>query len=570
MRNSTLRPADAELHNGYNEQFSSIGLGPSEKYKIWLTIVMACNQSAETPAMLPLASKSMVNGIVFLLCLITPAVAERLSQIQVHLPAERSVIAALTAGKAAHLSGAPGDRKLSADFLQAILSVPLTNIPSSRLVIQGALVDDEFFLSGDQTVPFSVIFVDCTFRRWVSFTGVRFERNLEFIDSTFQRLRLDHITVKGDVLFSGVTASSSVSLVEAHVDGSLAFRVLNSTPSIQARGVKAESLDLYGADNVKTLDLSQLETDSLSIGADVSQTNIGMLQLDTAIVRGALRLQNATVDDLIGRGLRAGSLTAFGPRATIRHELNLSSANLGLFEWRVAESKAPQPSPSWPTVMLIDGLSFWEISVIGDAESRNQIFGSQVNGWNRPAPESSPRDLTVDFLEKAEFTDSAFSAQEQLLRRRGKLSAADHLYFDMRKKRRSTLWRDSRGEIWVKRIPAAYYYCLDWAQGVFFGYNRSALEPLRWSFIFIMVGTIVFWAQRKRGRIEQVSINKPVRFSPFWYSAELFLPLVNFGIADCWSPRRSSRYLITYVRVHQFAGWILIPVAFAALTGITK
>lgn len=62
----------------------------------------------------------------------------------------------------------------------------------------------------------------------------------------------------------------------------------------------------------------------------------------------------------------------------------------------------------------------------------------------------------------------------------------------------------------------------------------------------------------------------PPRFSAFWYSLELFLPVVDLGVAKSWRPSQQSFPLLTYARIHQLAGWILNPVALAAITGAFK
>jgi hypothetical protein len=113
---------------------------------------------------------------------------------------------------------------------------------------------------------------------------------------------------------------------------------------------------------------------------------------------------------------------------------------------------------------------------------------------------------------------------------------------------------------------ALVYNAIDLAQNVFLGYGRSALQPLVWSLAFVVFGTVVFWNEKRM----EACAKEPPRYSAFWYSLELFLPVVDLGVAKSWRPSQSSFPLLTYARVHQLAGWILIPVALAALTGAFK
>jgi hypothetical protein len=103
-------------------------------------------------------------------------------------------------------------------------------------------------------------------------------------------------------------------------------------------------------------------------------------------------------------------------------------------------------------------------------------------------------------------------------------------------------------------------------QRVFLGYAQLASPLFLWSLAFMTFGAVVF---RNAGRKEATAEHLP-RFSAFWYSLGLFLPVVDLGVAKNWRPSQKSFPLLTYARIHQLAGWILIPVTRAALTGAFK
>jgi len=153
---------------------------------------------------------------------------------------------------------------------------------------------------------------------------------------------------------------------------------------------------------------------------------------------------------------------------------------------------------------------------------------------------------------------------EQSLRSRGLLVEADEVYRAMHGHKRDRVWRESTG--FLARCVAVADIAIDRAQSMFLGYGRSALRPLLWSLAFVAFGTIAFWKEK---RMEPVGEHPP-RFSAFWYSLELFLPVVDLGVAKNWRPAHRALPLLTYARIHQLAGWILIPVALAALTGAFK
>ena len=61
---------------------------------------------------------------------------------------------------------------------------------------------------------------------------------------------------------------------------------------------------------------------------------------------------------------------------------------------------------------------------------------------------------------------------------------------------------------------------------------------------------------------------KPDPYSPFWYSVDLFLPLIKLQDAELWKPRDEARFARFWSRLHTMLGWALIPIALAAWTGM--
>ena len=66
-------------------------------------------------------------------------------------------------------------------------------------------------------------------------------------------------------------------------------------------------------------------------------------------------------------------------------------------------------------------------------------------------------------------------------------------------------------------------------------------------------------------------------YSAFWYSLGLFLPVVDVRTASLWVPRYQgeradfrSKWRLLYMRLHILAGWVLVPIGIASLTGNIK
>jgi len=108
-------------------------------------------------------------------------------------------------------------------------------------------------------------------------------------------------------------------------------------------------------------------------------------------------------------------------------------------------------------------------------------------------------------------------------------------------------------------------YCwslfLDW----FVGYGRSPGRALFWSALIVAVGMVVFRPQRMEPRTTTL---KTDCYSAFWYSVDLFLPLIKLRDAEMWKPRDHLWFVRFWSRLHTMLGWALIPIALAAWTGM--
>jgi hypothetical protein len=249
-------------------------------------------------------------------------------------------------------------------------------------------------------------------------------------------------------------------------------------------------------------------------------------------------------------------LTAFDPNLTIDQKLDLSGARLGAFSWSVPDSASatqkcestPPVKPSrsgWPCEILASGLTFDDLTI---------------------KSQGTDGDLNSKFLQQARSSESAFMTHEQILRSRGDLTQANTTYSGMREKRRLELWNTSK-ESFRRRIAAIILIVLDKSQAIFLGYGRFPEPPLLWSVSFVILGVL---PSRDTFRMEKSSNNviDDAPYSRFWYSLELFLPVVDLDMAKNWRPKKTG--LRTYARIHQLAGWILVPVSLAALTGAIK
>jgi hypothetical protein len=103
------------------------------------------------------------------------------------------------------------------------------------------------------------------------------------------------------------------------------------------------------------------------------------------------------------------------------------------------------------------------------------------------------------------------------------------------------------------------------------GYGKSLQNLLVWSVSFLIIGTFVFRSENgMRTRDKKDAPHHPGRYNAFWYSLDLFLPIIKLGEADVWTPKDYRRWAIRYKKGHIIIGSLFVPIGLAALTGIIK
>ena len=99
----------------------------------------------------------------------------------------------------------------------------------------------------------------------------------------------------------------------------------------------------------------------------------------------------------------------------------------------------------------------------------------------------------------------------------------------------------------------------------FVGYGRSPERAIFWSVIIIGIGCAVFQPQRMEAQKLEFTERK---YSSFWYSVDVYLPVIKLHDAEIWKPKEDQVLSNVWRRIHTILGWALIPIALAAWTGM--
>lgn len=326
---------------------------------------------------------------------------------------------------------------------------------------------------------------------------------------------------------------------------------------------------LVGIRTVPSTSSNPEKFDFSKSGVDFSRLTAGTLEVRDSTFYPGIRLSFATIGDVIYEGPKvtkdAGYETQLFDISRARIARTLSMKNGGLYfldarglsvagwaqieEVRIANAALDFSSfgSLWligvtlpQSTMTMDGVSFSELRA---AASFDDIGSDR---WRKP---------TAELPDRAKFSTSGYKNLEQFFQRLGLSNQAEEIYIHMKRRQR---WEN----FWSWSTPP------DLVQDYVLGYGRVWTYPVLWSSVIVLLG---FWLFRNSVRMIEISDKGPVpKYSPIWYSFELFLPLVKLGQIDYRRPNDQSWALVLYWRLHQLAGWVLVPVALAAITGAIK
>ena len=147
---------------------------------------------------------------------------------------------------------------------------------------------------------------------------------------------------------------------------------------------------------------------------------------------------------------------------------------------------------------------------------------------------------------------------ESNFRKEGRAKEADAIYLEQKRRERRQFLS---GFAWFWSLA------LDWLVG----YGRHLEWVLPWSAVLVLIGALVFRRERDMETQKPDDIERYKNmYNPIWYSLDLFLPIIDLGEANVWTPRRDRRAARIYRRLHIILGHLLVPIGLAAWTGIIK
>ena len=155
------------------------------------------------------------------------------------------------------------------------------------------------------------------------------------------------------------------------------------------------------------------------------------------------------------------------------------------------------------------------------------------------------------------YNGSWYSRLEDFFLREGYRAEADKAFIEGKRQERKQWERSGR---WLLCLGSLMLDLL-------VGYGRRPWQAAIPCAVLIALGCVLFSPKKMEPRNPQEA---PRAYSRFWYSVGLFLPFVDLQADKVWRPKADQTFLRNYMPVHILLGWILIPIALAALTGLIK
>lgn len=473
--------------------------------------------------------KAVMAGFVFL-CAGAALSPVRAAAIKPESDAERYVLKQVQQGDEAQLEEEfPVDqfkddkRTLRASFLVELLTNPGLNSKIRRgVAINRAVIDGEFLLGGFQ-VPYDVVLTECKFNQAVRFIGTQFDKGVNLAGSHFNaEINFDRATIK-EGLLAALCTFGAVDLERVKIGG---------------------DVSLFG---------SRFEGD---IYATFTNARVGgAFSIDSCHFHSArIFFDEMHVDgDFSARGC---SFQYFRPEDEIPTGLTITFAGARFGDFFLNQSWFEEVSKIDFTRMHADSISLEGLEFITPVKTT--VRGMSFKSLSPPDPQG------IEFL-LSQYDAQFYSDVEASARAHGYTSDADQIFLLRRRAER----REGCSSFWSNCNHRGRFLWSLFQDGLA-GYGKRLQNLLYWSLGFLLLGTIVFWKKEGMQEKDEKATARAHKYQPFWYSLDLFLPIINLGEAEAWKPREDRRWAIFYRRVHIIVGSLFVPIGLAAWTGIIK
>ena len=174
-----------------------------------------------------------------------------------------------------------------------------------------------------------------------------------------------------------------------------------------------------------------------------------------------------------------------------------------------------------------------------------------------PGNEPESHKALLKLADQSAYTADVYSNLEEFFLRQGYRADADEAFIGGKRREREEYFRSGHWFRWLG----------SWMLDLLVGYGRRPWRAGIPCAALIALGCVLFSPKKME---PQQPEDTPRVYNRFWYSLGLFLPFVDLQSNKVWKPKADQTFLRNYMRVHILLGWILVPLALAAVTGLIK
>ncbi len=454
-------------------------------------------------------------------------------------PVEESIQKQIEAGQPAKLPPLPDDasqvrdqekNKIRGCFIRNLLT-RAQKATSAGVEIHDAIIVGAIDLR-NQEIQHDVEFIHCQFRDWVNLKRSHFKKRLSFSESTF---------------FNRFDAESAVIDVDLALDKCIYKDCLTFLKSVHVEGDfwLGEAKFEGGA-----ADLTNVEVKG-DLNADGSQFHQGERRVsevdphktaadfDSMKISGATKLQDALFFGYAGFG--------DGRFANLFLDCARFYGNTSF-----TRTKA-------------DGMFLDDANFLAAAPNR-QLLTIADMGFQEMTPASWEK--LENFAAATQYQPDFYTNLEALFRRHEYPDEAREVFIAGKQRGREELCYRMNESTFFPKIGLTLAWLLNFALDKSIGYGRHLERALYASIVILFLGWwFAFrkekWMTTKDPKDKEDFVGK---YRGFWYSLDLFLPVVDFGDEEIWIPSEDRRKSAFYRRIHMILGHVLVPLGLAALT----
>jgi uncharacterized protein YjbI with pentapeptide repeats len=431
--------------------------------------------------------------------------------------AEKFVLAQVLAGKPADLASQFGDetnRVLRAAFLEALLTQGATNVPRNGIAVEHAVILEALDLHNAE-VPCEASFIECQFGA-ADFSKSVFEKGLSLAGSSFGgATSFSSMKVARAVVWDQATFGAEVNAAQMEVGGvftARAARFNSATGSVDFTGLKTSGDALFTGATFAgpvTFQSAHIAENWRLDGSYFSHSN-ALVKFEEAKVGATTTLI----------GCRFAGYVSF-------KDARFAAVDFSKITWPVSHEDHP-----W---LWLNGMTYGRISAGSEKESCPNLY-----------------QLIERTAHGSAYSADVFTRLEDYYRKLGYARPADR-FFRLQKQR-------EREEV-LRGFAWGWSFFLD----KFVGYGRSPERAILWSVVIVGIGCVMFRPHRMEPQKSEYTGRK---YNPFWYSVDVYLPIIKLHDAEIWKPREDCVLTHVWRRIHTVLGWALIPIALAAWTGM--